>query len=100
MVDLNLQPNDTVSNYRIISLIIQTKNSYVYKAEKLNNEDQVCLKFIPPSSYKEDFSENEYSLMQEINCDYIVKAIDFFQYQQYKVIVMPLLSGICTKKLF
>ena len=83
-------PGETVNGYRVVRRICETHLSLVYECENTQTGETVALKFIKPGEKHEEHAENEVKLLQEINCDYIVKAIDFFNHDGYRVVVMPL----------
>lgn len=75
-----------VNNYKIVSVISKTKMSVVYSAMNLSNDKHVAIKLI----INKERADNEIKIMRAVDCKYVIRVFDIFDYCGYKCIVMPL----------
>ncbi|OHT03732.1 AGC family protein kinase [Tritrichomonas foetus] len=87
-------PPFRVNQYRLFMCIETTNNSTVYLASKPPSSQKIILKFIPLNGkIPIERIDNECTLQCEIQHSYIMPINDFFDFQQYRVIVMPRANG-------
>jgi serine/threonine protein kinase len=92
-------PGDVVNGYVLDRQICETRHSYILKASKVNGDGAVlCIKFVKPQRDFAEHVENEIKLLKEVDCPHVIKAIDLFEWGQYKCVVMPYVQGGCLQR--
>ena len=83
-----IDTGQSINGYNLTQKICETRMSVVFKAERKG--DAVAIKFIKKRPEYAKQIEREISLLKDIDCPYIMHALDFFEYKDYTCFVMPL----------
>lgn len=82
-----------VGPYRLSQVIFETFNSIVFESYHPERCQKLAIKLIKKQGVKPQVIHDEYQIMQEVNCDYIMPLYDQFDLPEYCALVMPLATG-------
>lgn len=82
-----------VGPYRLSQIIFETHNSIVFESYHPEKCLKLAVKLIKKENVKPQIIHDEWQIMSEVECDYIMPLIDMIDIPQYCALVMPLATG-------
>lgn len=81
---------EVINNYSLEKILDNTKNSIVFLAKNIKDNEKVAIKFIKYRKAAISRVDAEIELMSNCKCPFIIQAREIFDYLPYKCLVMPL----------
>ena len=82
-----------VGPYRLSQVIFETHNSIVFESYHPERCQKLAVKLIKKDGVLAQIIHDEYQIMNEVNCEYIMPLLDQFDLPHYCALVMPLATG-------
>ena len=88
-----LIPPTRIKQYRLISLLHKSPNSFVYASIEPSTREKLVIKLIDTTQTSQERYETETKLMHTLNQRYIMKIHKSFDFNGFRVLVMRRASG-------
>jgi serine/threonine protein kinase len=86
-------PPSRIKRYRLVSLISRTNNSLVYLTTKPGTAERLAIKLMHHAVMPRARMDNECHIHSMLKHPYIMPVQEFFDYQDFRAIVMPQAVG-------
>lgn len=90
--------DEVINGFQIKERLAETLQSYVFKVQRVSDGKELALKMIKPREEHRAHVENELEIMRDLSSPFVIHAVDFFDYGEFKCMVLPLSQGALDPK--